>query len=192
MCGREISRANSTNEPESAFVTQMQIQYEGFPPCYSRGWVCQSCFGEFGPTMNWQLLEGELPELPEAESREFTRAWNLHMREQQRLKRPGWLTEHPYAQTGWSVDDIVGIARIHGLTVSRRAAQALLEQNEGKLCSAMDRAVAHEVLCILREGNAEEDPGLAPQRGSSPGTRRATRKRPKGRVNPEEPGIDPT
>ena len=142
--------------------------------------------------MNWQCSEGELPELPElpeAELREFTRAWNRHMREQQRLRRPGWLSEHPYAQTGWSVDDIVGIAEIHGLTVGRRAAQSLLEENEGRLHSAMDQAVVQVVLCLLREGRGEESPDLSPQASSSPRTRRAARKKPKSRESPGGTGA---
>lgn len=157
MCGQLIGTAEAPGAQTSGFVTPMSVQYAGLPVSHFWAWICVACFERFESEMNWSRADGVPTDLPRDEVRAFRRAWNAHMREV-REQDTEWSKRYPFARTGWNVEDVVGIARVHGLDISEQLAQQLLEEHEGTLHTAMDGAVAQVILALLR-GEYRDDIG---------------------------------
>ncbi len=149
MCGQRIGPAVEPGIMDEGFVTQMTVQYVGLPVSHFWAWVCAVCFEAFQEEMKWTVAEGEAPDLPMEEVRAFSRAWNARIRAQRR-QDPGWLDKHPFCHTGWSADDVVGLAQLNGFAISREEAQSFLEVNEGTILSAMNGGAAQAIVALLR------------------------------------------
>ncbi|HRJ18614.1 MAG TPA: hypothetical protein PLF84_06200 [Bryobacteraceae bacterium] len=155
MCGQMIGHPDTPEVLTCGYVTPMSVEYVGLPTSYFWSWVCTSCFEQYGKAMNWSKTEGIPPDLPREEVRAFRRAWNERAR-QQRKRDSNWHEQYPFAQTGWSVQDAVGIARLHGFEISDELGRQLLEEHEGAILSAMDGAAVRAILGLLRREYAVE------------------------------------
>lgn len=149
MCSQRIGPAVETGIKDEGFVTQMTVQYAGLPDSHFWAWVCAVCFEAFQEEMKWTVAEGEAPDLPMADVCAFSRAWNARIRDQRR-QDPRWLDKYPYCQTGWSADDVVGLARLNGFAISQEEAQSFLEVHEGTILSAMNGGAARAIVALLR------------------------------------------
>ena len=158
MCGQMIGRPDTPEVLTCGYVTPMSVEYVGMPMSHFWSWVCTSCFEQYGKAMNWSKTEGIPPDLPREEVRAFRRAWNERVRKQ-RKRDSAWHEQYPFAQTGWSVQDVVGIARLHGIEIGEELGLQLLEEHEGTILSAMDGAAAQAILGLLRREYAGEIEG---------------------------------
>lgn len=149
MCGQSIGGRDTPEALTSGYVTPMSVEYDGLPICHFWSWVCAPCFEQYRKAMNWSKAEGIPPDLPRTEVRAFRRAWNERVREQ-RKRGSDDDVEHRFAQTGLSVQDVVGIARQHGFEIGVELGQQLLEEHEGAIISAMDGAAVQAILGLLR------------------------------------------
>ncbi len=155
MCGQMIGRSDTPEVLTCGYVTPISVEYDGLPMSHFWSWVCAACFERYGKAMNWSKTEGIPPDLPREEVRAFRQAWNERVRIQ-RKRDSNWHEQYPFAQTGWSVQDVVGIARLHGFQISDELGRHLLEEHEGAILSAMDGAAVQAILGLLRKEYAAE------------------------------------
>ena len=133
-CMKEIAEVNWPNAEHSGYVFPRTVQYDGFPPHDFYCWLCEDCFHTFRDELHWTVAAGPPPPRNLEANEAFQRAFRAYQKEHAKSRPPVDLwARFPYAPCGFHPDEIAGIGRVVGITLTREEAVEFLEDNEQRI-----------------------------------------------------------
>lgn len=164
-CSKEIAEVNRPNAEHFGYVFLRTVQYDGFPPHDFYCWVCEGCFHTFRDEFQWTVADGPPPSRGLETNEAFHRAFRAYQKEHAKSRPPVDLwARFPNAPCGFHPDDIVGIGRVDGITLTKEEAVEFLVDNEQRIRGWMS-SNGYDLIRLLlqrREQHKTPPPYLPP------------------------------